>query len=288
MNLLVSGKVFENKGAILRPFSARDVETESRMAGRELGLSNFTPGFQRALLQREFLLMMRDKLCALPFTCARTNDVLDLYLVLTGVKPASILDFGKTSLSLSSPTCIQFGKYAPIYAKVSDSVRGTEVLVISRDLSLVAMLNVLLAEAKSGKASPEYFRSQGAALGYPPEAVDAFAPGPAGRCRSQEYIASLLEDNILLSAPIWNSSFVPAIKNGKVLEVHKMEFWNSVLAKELGSAYFSIASASNKMWKIELLLASLKGNKEWPEETSERLIREAVERAYGVPLSVGY
>ena len=289
MRLLVSEKVFQNKGAILRPFSARDAKAEGIRVGRELGMQGHALSTQRTILQKELLGFIGQQNPGLPFRFCRVSDVFDLFLALSGEKPASIILYLGRPSGFLEPTRLTIGKYAPIYARTYDSAPGSKDLILSRDLGLLGRLHHLLSSsAKQGKFSEEEFRTQGFALGYPKSAVEAFASFAGKGAQTSRHIRLLLENNITITPPLWNASYLSAISGGRILETGHLESWNSILPKEMGQFAFDIASAHNKIYKMELLNAGLQGKTAWAEEPGERNLREAIENAYGVPLSVGY
>lgn len=289
LRLQVSEKVFQNKGAVLRPFSARKVEAEGMRVGRELGLQSHPLSTQKALLQKEFLMLMKHQASGIPFRICRISDAFDFFLALSGEKTASIIFYRGPRSQFLTPTHLSIGGYPPIYAKVSDSIQGSRDLIISRDLSLLKQLDYLLSvRAKQGKLSKEDFRTQGLALGYPKSAVENFLSFSENAAQIPAYARLLLENNITLTPSLWNAGYIPTISGGRILESGHLEFWNSIVAREIGQFIFNIASAHNKISKMELLIAALQGKTSWAEDSRERVIREAIENAYGVPLSVGY
>ncbi len=288
MQILVSNKVFENKGAVLRPFSARDVEAESIRVGRELGLQSHALSTQRALLQKEFLMLMGQQNSGFPFRFCRVSDAFDFFLTISSEKPASTILYRGPQSQFLTITRLHIKKYAPIYAKVSEPTEGSSELILSRDPRLLEQLDYLLSvKAKQGKLSEEDFRAQGLALGYPKSAVEGFASFAEDGDRIPTYARLLLENNITLAPPLWNASYVPTISGGEILEIGHLEFWNSIIAREIGNFAFEIGSAHNKVSQM-LLIARLQGKVSWAEDSHERSMREAIENAYGVPLSVGY
>ena len=289
MQILVSKKAFENKGAILRPFSARDVEAEGRMVGRELGMNGHALSTQRSLLHKEFLFLINQHIRGLPFKICRASDASDLLLALSGEKPASEIFYRGPENQFLSPTRIRIGKYSPIYAKVSALIQGTRELILSRDLALIEQLeHALMVRAKTGKISEQDLRTQGLAFGYPRIAVERYVSFPGNLSQLTHYARILLENNITIAPALWNAPYIPTISEGRILETEHLELWNSALAKELGQFYFEVLSAHNKLLKMELLAARSKGRITWNEDDGDRSIREAIENAYGVPLSVGY
>jgi len=289
LQMLVSNKVFENKGAVLRPFSARDAETEGIRVGMALGMKGHALSTQRALLHKEFLLLMRQSLQGLTFRLCRASDAFDLFLSLSGEKPASEIFYRGPKDQFLSPTRIRIGKYAPIYAKVCESLEGDKELILSRDLSLIEKLeHALKVRARTGTISQEELRSQGLAFGYPRSAVERYVSASAGTAQMNQYARLLLENDITIAQALWNAPYIPTISGGKVLEMDHLEFWNSALARELPPFAYVVGSAHNKLLKIEFLTARSKGKTAWNEGERDRVMREAIENAYGVPLPVGY
>jgi len=285
----VTTKVFENKGAVLRPFSARDAEAEGIRVGTALGMKAHALSTQRALLHKEFLILIGQHLRGLPFRLCRASDVSDLLLALSGEKPASVIFYARPQPQFLSPTRIRIGDYAPIYAKVSEPLHGSRDLIISRDLGLLEQLDYMLSvRAKTGKLSEEDFRASGHAFGYPGSAVENYVSFSGIAAQMGEYARLLIENNITITPALWNAPYIPTISGGKILELKHLELWNSILARELGQFYFEVLSAHNKLLKAELLIAKRNGKSTWNEGERDRVMREAIESAYGVPLSVGY
>lgn len=289
MQTIVSTKVFENKGAVLRPFRAKDVETEGKLVGKALAMNGHPLSTQRSLLQGEFLTLMKHRLRGAQFSIRRASDVADLLLVLSGEKPASVIFYKGPAAQIPSGSTITIGNYAPIYAKLSQPLHGSRDLILSRDLSLIEKLDYILSiRAKEGKLSEEDFRAAGLAFGYPLSAVENHVASREGLGQMPQYARLLIENDITLTPALWNAKYIPTVSEGNILEIAHLERWNAALARELGPFYFDVFSAHNKLLKMELLTANLNGRVSWGEGARERAMREAIEAAYGVPLSVGY
>ncbi len=282
MRLLVSEKAFQNKGAVLRPFSSRDAESEGIRVGKELGMHGHALSTQTALLEKEFLFLLSQKMPRLPFRLCTVPDAFDLFLALSRKKPATMIQHGGLEIPFLRPTLLSIGDYSPIYAKVFASTKGADLLILSRGLDMIEQLDRILSTIeKTGKISKANARAQGLALGYPESAIESYTSF-AGRGEPlPAFIRFLLEHNITLTPALWNAPYVPTISGGKILELEHLEFWNSVVAKDLGPFAFDAASAHNKVSLVEMLISNSRGETSWAEDPAERRFRKALEGAYG-------
>ncbi|HQT44943.1 MAG TPA: hypothetical protein PLO51_03120 [Candidatus Micrarchaeota archaeon] len=170
-------------------------------------------------------------------------------LVYTGSKPASIIGIENFEGNFESK-CVPFKIYStkentPVFYAYD----GENKLVVSKsDMLLKKILYEFANVYANGpsKAKPDFDRTVGVSLGFPPNAVRAMSKGgPA----AESYYNSMSQNNVQVQPETFLPIFVPEIKYCEIQDMGLLAKWDGEFAKavplELYTAYQFMAKIEN-------------------------------------------